>query len=54
MPSKKPVITLLVDEELLERINDFRFGNRIESKSEALRLLIEKGLETSEEEGADQ
>jgi hypothetical protein len=48
MPSKKPVITLLVDEELMERIKDFRFGNRIDSKSEALRLLIEKGLEDFE------
>lgn len=53
MPSKKPVITLLVDEDLLERINDYRFGNRIESKSEALRLLIEKGLETFEKEGSE-
>lgn len=53
MPSKKPVITLLVDEELLERINDYRFGNRIESKSEALRLLIEKGLEAFDEDGSD-
>ena len=53
MPSKKPVITLLVDEELLERIKDFRFGNRIDSKSEALRLLIEKGLDTFENDNPE-
>lgn len=44
MPTKKPIITLAVDKELLERINDFRFENRIETKSEAIRLLVEKSL----------
>ena len=52
MPKKKPIITLIVDEELMERINDFRFGNRIDTKSEALRLLIERGLGFYEEETA--
>jgi len=44
MPTKKPILTFAVDEELLERIKDFRFDNRIETKSEAIRLLVEKGL----------
>jgi metal-responsive CopG/Arc/MetJ family transcriptional regulator len=48
MPTKKPIITLAVDEELLERINDYRFENRIESKSEAIRKLVEKGLQDYE------
>jgi metal-responsive CopG/Arc/MetJ family transcriptional regulator len=48
MPTEKPIITVAVDPELLERINDFRFDNRIETKSEAIRILIEKGLKDSE------
>mgnify|MGYP000421397463 CR=1 FL=1 len=48
MPTKKPIITLAVDKELLERINDFRFENRIETKSEAIRMLVEKSLKDYE------
>ena len=44
MPTDKPILTFAVDEELLERLNDFRFENRIETKSEAIRMLIEKAL----------
>jgi len=49
MPTKKPILTFAADEELLERINDFRFENRIETKSEAIRLLVEEGLKKWEE-----
>ena len=48
MPTEKPILTFAADKELLERINDFRFENRIESKSEAIRMLVEKGLEDYE------
>jgi metal-responsive CopG/Arc/MetJ family transcriptional regulator len=48
MPTEKPILTFAVDDELLERINDFRFENRIETKSEAIRMLLEKGLEDYE------
>ena len=44
MPSKKPQILLVVEEELLEQIDDFRFDNRIGSRSEAVRQLIKAGL----------
>ena len=44
MPSKKPQILLVVDEELLEQIDDYRFDNRIGSRSEAVRQLIKTGL----------
>ena len=50
MPTKKPILTFAADEKLLQRINDFRFENRIETKSEAIRLLVEKGLENYENE----
>ncbi len=45
MPTEKPILTFAVDEDLMERINDFRFDNRIETRSEAIRMLVEKGLE---------
>lgn len=48
MPTEKPILTFAVDEELLERINDFRFDNRIETKSEAIRILVERGLKDYE------
>jgi metal-responsive CopG/Arc/MetJ family transcriptional regulator len=44
MPTEKPILTFAVDKELLDRINDFRFENRIETRSEAIRILVEKGL----------
>ena len=44
MPTEKPILTLAVDEDLLERINDFRFDNRIETRSEAIRRLVEEAL----------
>ena len=34
-------------EEMLARISDFRFDRRLSSENEAIRRLIEIGLETS-------
>ena len=48
MPTKKPILNFAVDEELLERIEDFRFENRFHTRSEAIRHLIEKALKTYE------
>jgi len=50
MPTEKPILTFAVDENLMERINDFRFDNRIETRSEAIRMLVEKGLEDYEKQ----
>jgi metal-responsive CopG/Arc/MetJ family transcriptional regulator len=36
-----------MEKDLLERIDDFRFENRINSRSEAIRRLIEEGLKAS-------
>jgi metal-responsive CopG/Arc/MetJ family transcriptional regulator len=44
MPSKKPFLSFVIDEELLKKIDDFKFANRFESRAEAIRYLIEKGL----------
>ena len=48
MPTEKPILTFAVDEDLLERLNDFRFENRIETRSEAIRMLVENGLKDYE------
>jgi len=47
MTTQKPQILLTVDDDLLKRIDDFRFNNRINSRSEAIRQLIEEGLKKS-------
>jgi metal-responsive CopG/Arc/MetJ family transcriptional regulator len=46
MPSQKPKLLLVVDEDLINRIDDFRYENRIPSRAEAIRQLIELGLQT--------
>ena len=47
-PRKKPqsVILLVMDPypDLLKRINDFRFENRFDSRSEAIRWLLDFAL----------
>lgn len=52
MPTKKPRYTVIVDEELLKRIDDFRFENRYPSRSAATLELIHLGLEVIEKKQA--
>lgn len=53
MPTKRPQVLLTVDDNLLERIEDYRYGNRIPSRSEAMRRLIEMGLRAAEDESIE-
>ena len=48
MPTEKPRYTVIVDEELLRQIDDFRFENRYPSRSAATLDLIRLGLEALE------
>ncbi|MBD5161350.1 MAG: hypothetical protein HDT14_04920 [Oscillibacter sp.] len=48
MPTEKPRYTVIVDAELLKRIDDFRFENRYSSRSAATLELIRLGLEQLE------
>ena len=48
MPTKKPKLIMVMESDLLTRIDDFRFNNCINSRSEAIRQLIETGLKISE------
>jgi len=54
MATDKPRILLTVDAELLERIDDFRFGNRIGTRSEAIRRLIDEALSKHERRDSDE
>ncbi len=48
MPTKKPKVLITFDEHLLNRVDDFRFENRINTRSEAIRRLIDEGLKKYE------
>ena len=48
MPTDKPRITFMVEDEVLEKITDYRHTNRIKNQSQAIIKLIELGLELEE------
>ena len=48
MTTDKLRVLLTIGKDLLEKIEDFRFDNRISSRSKAIRLLIEEGLKKYE------
>jgi metal-responsive CopG/Arc/MetJ family transcriptional regulator len=50
MPTEKPRYTVIVDDELLKKIDDFRFGNRYPSRSAATLDLIKLGIEVLEKQ----
>lgn len=52
MTAKPRTITVPMVEHEITEIEDYRFGNRISSRSEAIRRLIEMGLSVSKQ-GAD-
>lgn len=48
MPTKKPQVLLTVDEDLLKKVEDYRYTNRIPSRSEAMRRLLKEALKKYE------
>ena len=48
MPTEKPKVIFVADNDLLKRLDDFRYSNRIPTRSEAIRRLLEKGLQEYE------
>lgn len=48
MPTKKPRFTIIVDEDMMKKIDDFRFDNRYQSRSAATLALIRIGIEALE------
>lgn len=50
MPTEKPRYTITLDEEMLKKIDDFRFENRFPSRTQATLELIRIGIEALEEQ----
>ncbi len=48
MPTKKTILNFAIDDSLMKRLDDFRFDNRINSRSEAIRRLMEEALKKYE------
>ena len=50
MPSKEPMLHIVMGQDLLDWIDDYRYANRIPTRSEAVRQLVIRSLEQSEVE----
>nr|DAU38990.1 MAG TPA: nickel responsive regulator [Herelleviridae sp.] len=46
MPTDKPRFTITMDDDLLQRIDEFKFSNRYKNQTQAVIALIEKGIDT--------
>lgn len=53
MPTEKPRITVVVDDDMMHQIEDFRFENRFPSRSAAMVELIRLGIEQIKKEQAE-
>lgn len=53
MPTDKPRYTIIVDEDMLEEIDNYRFENRFKSRSAATLDLIRIGIEQLKKEQAE-
>ena len=50
MPTTKPIISIVLDEEMLKKVEDFQYENRIPSRSKALNEIIKLGMEQLDKE----
>lgn len=48
MPTQKPQYTIILDDELLKKVDDFQFNNRYRSRSSATVELIKIAMDTFE------
>jgi Arc/MetJ-type ribon-helix-helix transcriptional regulator len=48
-PNAKPIINITIDDELLKKVEDYQFENRIKNRSEAIRQLLLKAMDDLEE-----
>jgi len=53
MPTKMPIINFAIDKELMERLDDFRFGQRINTRSDAIRRLLDEALKKYEDKPSE-
>ena len=50
MPTGKPFTTVVFDDDTFKRIEDFRFNNRFQSRSQAILFIIKAGMEALKDE----
>jgi metal-responsive CopG/Arc/MetJ family transcriptional regulator len=50
MPTQKNILNFATDDDLLKKIDDFRFDNRINTRSQAIRRLLEEALSKYEKQ----
>ena len=48
MPTKQKILNFAIDSDLMKRLDDFRFDNRINTLSEAIRRLLDEALKKYE------
>lgn len=44
MPSEKPLLNFVIDQDLLDRIDEFRYDNRFPSRAAAIKWLLDWAL----------
>lgn len=44
MPTKKPIVAVVLDEDIYRRLEDFQFNNRFKNKSSAICFVINAGM----------
>ena len=44
MPTKKPVVAVVLDEDMNKHLEDFQFNNRFKNKSSAIVFVIRAGM----------
>jgi len=53
MPTKKDILNFAVDSNLMKRLDDFRFENRINTRSETIRRLLDEALKKYEKKAKE-
>lgn len=46
MPTDKPRFTITLDQELVDRINNYKYSHRMKNQNQAVVSLIEKGMDS--------
>lgn len=44
MPTNKPMFTIIVDEDINKRIEDFQFNNRFKNRNVAVNFILRAGM----------
>ncbi len=50
MADKRNILNFQADDELIKRLEDYRFDNRINTMSEAIRMLLDESLKKHEKQ----